>query len=716
MATEFNQVSQELANDMELLRSGVQGTTKAFDKAGADIAKSSKELLKGLGAATLEFGKDLYDGSEGFSAYNNSIKAGTKAFSGLLAQIPIVGKALGFFAETMVGVATRAVEDFDKVFETYRDLSRIGATGAEGMMGFAESATRAGYTLKNIGDFTSLMSKNSQTMALFGQGVLDGMNKMAGISEAITDSGLRRELFAMGFKVNDINEGIVRYARVQTITGQQARMTQEQLTKGAGAYIKELDFLTKLTGKNAEQQQTEYEARMLDERLLASRLASEAEEKRLRDAGLTAQADQIKAQREAKERLLTIVPASLQKDLGALFEGILTGPEVARLYQMMPETARYVAQGGRDLRQFSALMRDELDAFTGPEGLGSSQARLGNFNSSFGNFSEIIKAREAARVVAETGSIEAALKNQTVTDTATKTQAEIRDLQIKGAASLQKFIRDGVDEATKALIKLREEIYKTPTKPGAAGGAPSAGRTEVQRSRGFLGELFPSLESNYNRQVESRRPGAAAPAPAPGGGTETDPLASLNFGGARGERTGGGAASPRLVELAKKIQETFPDAVFTAMNDVYHQKYKPNSAHVKGRALDFALGERAPRNATEAAEIKNFLQELGFVNVRDEYFADKSDGTGPHFHAEVSAKFGRYTSGPLSGYRATLHGNEVVIPLSNGQSIPLDMSPLINNLDQSVQVMQVQISKLDELITLSRDQLAVNRKILNQRS
>ncbi len=108
---------------------------------------------------------------------------------------------------------------------------------------------------------------------------------------------------------------------------------------------------------------------------------------------------------------------------------------------------------------------------------------------------------------------------------------------------------------------------------------------------------------------------------------------------------------------------------------------------------------------------------MGLINVRDEYFADKDKNTtGPHFHAEVSARFGRLTSGPLSGYRATLHGNEVVIPLSNGTTIPLDMTPLIRNLDTNAQALAAQIERLDDLIMLSRDTLNVNRKMLNYRS
>jgi hypothetical protein len=223
-------------------------------------------------------------------------------------------------------------------------------------------------------------------------------------------------------------------------------------------------------------------------------------------------------------------------------------------------------------------------------------------------------------------------------------------------------------------------------------------------------------------------PGGPAPVKAPQPPTtppaaatktsQVDPLARFNFGGQRAERTGGGPASAKLIEMAGKVADLYPDLMITAFDDLFHRRRFPDSAHTKGRAMDFALiGDNRPRNIEESTAIKKMLQDMGLINVRDEYFADKDKNTtGPHFHAEVSARFGRLTSGPLSGYRATLHGNEVVIPLSNGTTIPLDMTPLIRNLDSNAQALAAQITRLDDLIMLSRDTLNVNRKMLSYRT
>jgi hypothetical protein len=48
-------------------------------------------------------------------------------------------------------------------------------------------------------------------------------------------------------------------------------------------------------------------------------------------------------------------------------------------------------------------------------------------------------------------------------------------------------------------------------------------------------------------------------------------------------------------------------------------------------------------------------------------YGDQTSGFGPGW------KYGGISRGPTSGYRTTLHGDEAVVPLPNGRSIPVDM-------------------------------------------
>ena len=165
-----------------------------------------------------------------------------------------------------------------------------------------------------------------------------------------------------------------------------------------------------------------------------------------------------------------------------------------------------------------------------------------------------------------------------------------------------------------------------------------------------------------------RNAGPVAPAPnQSGANASADPFASLNLKSR--ESVAGGAVDPRLISLAQKIQDTYPNATFTALNDLYHQKNMPGSKHTIGQALDFTL-DPAPQDSNEAAAIKQIVQGLGFSSVKDEYFADKNKFTrGGHIHAELAK--GGITTGPSLAGEA---GPEAVVPLPSGKKIPVEFS------------------------------------------
>lgn len=77
-----------------------------------------------------------------------------------------------------------------------------------------------------------------------------------------------------------------------------------------------------------------------------------------------------------------------------------------------------------------------------------------------------------------------------------------------------------------------------------------------------------------------------------------------------------------------------------------------------------------------------------------------------------SAKFGGVISGPESGYQATLHGTEAVIPLAGGRTLPMEMPGLADSFRSQMTMMTAQIEKLDELIDVMRNGNAISRNML----
>jgi muramidase (phage lysozyme) len=73
---------------------------------------------------------------------------------------------------------------------------------------------------------------------------------------------------------------------------------------------------------------------------------------------------------------------------------------------------------------------------------------------------------------------------------------------------------------------------------------------------------------------------------------------------------------------------------------------------------------------------------------------------------------GGIASGPSSGYQAMLHGTEAVVPLSDGRSIPVTNT----SSPEQMGVMSAQLDKLDELISVMKNQLSVSSRILQMQS
>jgi hypothetical protein len=77
-------------------------------------------------------------------------------------------------------------------------------------------------------------------------------------------------------------------------------------------------------------------------------------------------------------------------------------------------------------------------------------------------------------------------------------------------------------------------------------------------------------------------------------------------------------------------------------------------------------------------------------------------------HFQLSAATGGILSGPRSGYAATLHGTEAVVPLPDGRSIP------VQNVDSGGSTQQ--LDRLDTIINVMRDQVSATKKLIQYAS
>jgi len=213
----------------------------------------------------------------------------------------------------------------------------------------------------------------------------------------------------------------------------------------------------------------------------------------------------------------------------------------------------------------------------------------------------------------------------------------------------------------------------------------------------------------------------AAPAGATTGGdvaapqpTSQQDLASMGLKIKQGDvHKEGSEISPALIELAKKIQAGVPGfAYFSGFNDKFHQENAGSSEHTKGLALDFALGTKPTKE--EGAKIASILQGMGASYVQDEYNNPSSKATAGHFHAAVSAANGAILSGPMGGYKPnlTMHGTEAIVPLNT----PAQQAAATGEGGMDTSLMSAQLDRLDEMVSLMKNQLGVSTKIMQYNS
>jgi hypothetical protein len=107
---------------------------------------------------------------------------------------------------------------------------------------------------------------------------------------------------------------------------------------------------------------------------------------------------------------------------------------------------------------------------------------------------------------------------------------------------------------------------------------------------------------------------------------------------------------------------------------------------------------------------------MGFATVIDEYNNPSAKATAGHFHAAISARngFEGLISGPKSGYRPNIemHGDERVSIKPASVSGAMDMDRLGNTMGEQMGVMGAQLSALENLVAIMRDQTTISTKIL----
>jgi hypothetical protein len=692
--------NQELQRQMDELRRSFQGLDDATKNANVGLGAFNKELktvpgqlAKGLGGLASSVAR----GDTSLKSMNAVVDVAANAISGLAKTVPIFGEAMAAATKAVAEGAKIVVEQLDATAKTFNAMSASGALVADGMTGLSRQFTTAGL---NLQQFQKVVGQNSTALARFRGIAGDGaeeFSKAVGNLTQKQDTDLRK----IGMSAEDIAGTTAAFVTQQTRLGKSQAMTTDQLTAGSKQYALELDQLSKVTGLSREAIQKQQDAALSESKFRAN-------------YELAMQSGNEELIRGAKGMMtLQTRMSSFGAELGQGVRDLSAGVANTDASQKLLNST-----GGAALDIINRLKSGAIDQDQAQQELNDAyqqnkQAQL-QIASQIGNtanvYADTAQMADFGNAM-QKGAYEKAKQTQdaqinktdALTDSTVKAQQNLEKMNIefsKMAITLLPNAAKAIEAMTGSMMKMVQwanEKFGTGGGEGAPAASSSAGSSTAMEMGGQ--EIMDAIGGGAP---------ASAPAPAASGGKRGTSGLKLKSS----ESVAGGDSSEGLVNLAYALQEKLGGDLkyFSGLNDTGRDK---NSLHKSGRALDLVLND--PEKYPGVLDLVKSMPGVKFAQFEQagQKNANGSVATGSHIHAEVSAARGAILSGPTSGYRPnlTMHGTEAIVPLNS----PAAQSMGIGG-GENTSLMAAQLEKLEEMVSVMKNQLAVSTKIMQYAS
>ena len=719
-------------------------TTKAEEKKTSALTKGTTAVV-GLGKELGSWGSALAKGQGSFESLIPVVSGAIKVLGDFANIVPVFGGSLKALADGVGDASKFVLESLGQMAKNYDTLGDASAVAADGVDGLYRQLNQIGNT--SLPAFTKAVAANSEGLAIFGGGVAAGAEEFSKLTGALTTGQIGQEFLKLGMSFDTVSASSAKYISSYIRLGALQNLTTQQLTERTQTYLKEVDLIARMTGKNRQQQEDEQQKSLTDARFRAN-IAQ------LRANGQDKAADEF-------ETLIRGLKGPLAEAMRASMTGMATTEEAAKtniLYNNQlaqsainirngstatEELTKITLAGAEGVKNFTGLLAQEGSEYFGPSVIAA--------------FDDLALSAKIQKIQAEKGvSYDEALRQAQeqltkttggATETFTDTQIKVAELGKKierlgfslgmyALPSIDAFSK-GLDELTdKVIPKIvgavdtlvngggaadddhagqgKEILQWLGTALGGAGGA-AVGMGETAATLGVgglaapaivaggalgghklggmgadylsgLGKSFgfkgmekyfgegPGFFGDKNKNQQPQQPQyPIGPNQAPAGGLSG--LQGTGIDIKAGAQRPGANLSPKVTALAEAISRNVSGfRRITSANDVYHAGM--NSKHAQGLALDFTIDHRPDEK--EGADIVAKLKQLGASDAKDEYNHPSPRSSGDHFHAEVqSFAGGGIARGPASGYQATLHDTEAVIPLPSGGKIPVEIKSFL---------------------------------------
>lgn len=765
--------------------SGLTGAITSAGKAAMSGA-GGIQVAGGLMEAGIDMAnKSVQAGAKGISDVGGAMMnmGGKAKFAGLaLTGLgAVVGGASAALSELAKAGIQMMVRETQKTIETFRTMSQSGALFSNGMMGMRKAADAAGMTLE---DFSKVASTNKEAFASLGLGVSGGIQKMSKSMQAGGEE-MRKQLFGLGYSMED--QGNMMAEVMSTMAGPSGKLkaSDQEVAARTKQYAQNLSLLSALTGEDIKAKeaairkendnlafQQKLDGMSEKERLdLQQSMAgmSEIQRKALRERmvyGTVVSADvniaeaQNDALKQSNERIAQLQktgelnvrstlktqaefgPAIKKTTMEAQAFGAATnliGGEAGNAARMMMEQSQLSAKlSGKSIEEQEKILAEQVaNAKKDPMVDVQEEARK------FG--------KEMDKLVTDNLPLFGSALTETM-GIAKKGIEEFRDFVhgvtkeptwaeklMAGGAALVAAV-PGLISAI-SMIKAAIDWFKgqsggggglpdgkggPPGKGGLGGKALSLGKNLLKggatAALGMAGEYAGGKLKESGYQTAGTAVGVAGKTASYAGTGAMIGSFIPGIGNVVGGVIGGGIGLgmglfDAMQEDDKRLARNWAYSVMTGAND-----FDKIPEGLKGAVVEL-LKNPPPEFMTDPKAQQN----LGKLKPKIDAYKSPEMQTGGY--QEYAS--GGIASGPRSGYSATLHGTEAVVPLPDGKSIPVEfdtaalaeriagaLSTALGNMQgtgnsELVEIMQQQLSKHEQMIETLKESLDVNQRMLN---
>ena len=233
--------------------------TSAVDKTADVFTTFGKEAYKGTSAA-----KSSAASMEklGEAAQEASILLALLIPGGPIIKAALVG--VGMLANKLSKLAAEIGNQTAVIYDAYRDMAKMGATGSRGMQEVFDGLQKVGLGTQQFGAYLKLMNENAAVLATFGGTVRKGGEIFENTMDGLSNSQ-REQLEYMGLNREAQAEAGMAYLKQQRLLTQG---TKDQMNTSSAAvmrYIDETDTLTRITGLNRKEQEKMVDAALRNE-------------------------------------------------------------------------------------------------------------------------------------------------------------------------------------------------------------------------------------------------------------------------------------------------------------------------------------------------------------------------------------------------------------------------------------------------------------------